>query len=165
MAVDVQYYENYAVIAGITFNNWTDKSPLKVYKSIVHNLKEYIPGEFYKRELPCILQLLEEHQLSIQVIVIDGYVYLDGESKPGLGKYLNEQLPNTKIIGVAKGRFDGISERYAIKRGASKKPLYITSIGFDVLTANFNISSMHGEHRIPTLLKLVDQLCRERYVK
>ena len=48
-----------------------------------------------------------------------------------------------------------------IVRGESKNPLFITSEGIAVDEAAKLIQSMHGEFRIPTMLKLVDQLSRE----
>ncbi|WP_207420305.1 hypothetical protein [Desertivirga brevis] len=51
--------------------------------------QEYIPGEFYKRELPGILSLLDKINFElIQAIIIDGFVILNDEGKPGLGGYL-----------------------------------------------------------------------------
>ena len=122
---------------------------------------DYIPGQLYKRELPGILKLLSEHNLQPEYIVIDGYVYLDGYAKPGLGKHLYDALHgNVKVIGVAKKRFAGISDAYALYRGGSKQPLYITSAGEALSAAKLHILSMHSIYRIPTMLKKVDQLSR-----
>ncbi|PKN30756.1 MAG: endonuclease V, partial [Deltaproteobacteria bacterium HGW-Deltaproteobacteria-21] len=45
-------------------------------------------------------------------------------------------------------------------RGRSKSPLYVTAAGMDPSEAAGHIRSMHGGHRIPTLLKQVDRLSR-----
>ncbi|MFZ6781185.1 endonuclease V [Undibacterium sp. Ji83W] len=169
LAVDVHYSSHgeggsgeQASVAGVIFHNWDDEYPAKTCISHISHVADYVPGEFYKRELPCILQLLTEHDLQPDCIIIDGYVYLDGKSKPGLGWYLHEALAGKlNIIGVAKSSFSAIDASFGICRGESIKPLYITSIGIDQATAQTNIAAMHGKFRIPTLLKQVDQLCRE----
>lgn len=161
LAVDVHYHNHNGLVAGVAFENWTDLTPTHIYVSTIENVADYLPGQFYKRELPGILKLLSEHNLEPEYIVVDGYVYLKGCSRPGLGKHLYDALHGkVKIIGVAKKPFAGISEDCAIVRGSSKKPLYITSIGEALPAAKLHIMSMHGPHRIPTMLKKVDQLCR-----
>ena len=162
LAIDVDYKDDVALIAGITFDHWTDPMESEIYKSHFNGINEYIPGEFYRRELPCILKLLEEHDLSPDCIVIDGLVFLDGKSEPGLGKHLYDAL-NKKIvvIGVAKKPYKGIAQECAVYRGYSQKPLYVTVAGISLEEAKGNIESMHGKHRVPVLLKKVDQACRE----
>jgi len=109
------------------------------------------------------LKLLNEHELTPECIVIDGFVYLDGEKEAGLGKHLHDELqPKSAIIGVAKNRFKNTPESCALIRGQSSKPLYVTTIGFSLDEAKDRIASMHGEYRIPDLLKKADQLCRMR---
>ena len=57
--------------------------------------------------------------------------------------------------------FKDIDEtRIEVLRGESKKPLYITAKGIDLHKAAEFIQKMHGDFRIPTLLKLVDSLGR-----
>lgn len=153
---------NHAYAAGVVFHDWSDDKPEQTCVSHITSVAKYVPGEFYKRELPCILQLLTENDLQPDCIIIDGYVYLDGSSKPGLGWHLYQALGRkVAIIGVAKSSFSAIDAAFGISRGGSIKPLYITSIGIDQTTAQASITGMHGKFRIPTLLKLVDQLCRE----
>ncbi len=94
--------------------------------------------------------------------MIDGFVFLDGHSTPGLGKYLYDALEHkTSVIGVAKNPFMDIEKKYRVFRGNSRKPLYVTSIGIDLAAAQQHIKNMHGWYRIPTLLKEVDQLSRK----
>ncbi|VAW81679.1 Endonuclease V [hydrothermal vent metagenome] len=162
LAFDVHYGEDKAFVAGVGFHSWQDRVAEGEYHCIVNGIESYEPGSFYKREMPCILALLNEHQLSPEIIVVDGYVYLDGHSRAGLGKHLydalNQEVP---IIGVAKQAFKGISDDYAMTRGSSKKPLFVTSAGVSLESAKSDIETMAGENRIPLLLKKVDQLCRE----
>lgn len=100
---------------------------------------------------------------NIEVIIVDGFVYLDDDKKYGLGGHLYEKLNRQiPIIGVAKTNFASIEKnKKALYRGDSIKPLYITSIGIDLEEAFKNIESMHGEFRMPTLLKELDRLTKE----
>ena len=121
----------------------------------------YEPGQFYKRELPCILKLVEENKLRVDCIVIDGYVFLDGCGKAGLGKHLYDALSGkVPVIGVAKNRFKDIGSEYEVRRGSSNRPLYITAAGIELDTAKELIRTMHGNYRVPTLLKRADQVAR-----
>jgi deoxyribonuclease V len=161
LAVDVHYSATTAFVAGVSFATWESESADHEYTSLVKGVADYEPGKFYKRELPCILQLLREHSLEPECIVIDGYVFLDGASIPGLGKHLYDALnASTPVVGVAKQSFRGIPERYQVLRGNSMRPLYVTAVGMPLAEAKLHVQAMHGDHRIPELLKRVDQLCR-----
>ena len=161
LAVDVHYKNGGAMVAGVAFERWWDERPLAEYVSQVEAVVDYESGQFYKRELPCILTLLEAHCLKPNVMVVDGYVYLDGHSRAGLGRYLYEALAGeVVVVGVAKKAFRGIEAGYAVYRGQSRSPLYVTAVGMAVNQAHAAIGRMHGRHRLPTLLKRVDQMCR-----
>lgn len=82
LAVDVDYREDKAVAARVLFQNWEDSEPVQELISEIHKVAEYEPGQFYKRELPCVLALLQQLEQVPEFIVIDGYVYLDGNQKP-----------------------------------------------------------------------------------
>lgn len=158
LAVDVCYESTVASAAGIQFSLWSSRTPVGVHHIRVQHVSEYVPGEFYRRELPCILALIDEHSLTPRTIIIDGYVYLDGISMPGLGKYLYDALEGeVNIVGVAKSAFSGIDGRYELLRGDSTRPLYVTTAGMPLNRAKECIMVMHGKHRIPTLLKQADQ--------
>lgn len=165
VAIDTFYYENKAKTIAITFNNWEDYTYSKYYSQELEISADYVSGEFYKRELPCILSILKNFDIdSIDMIIVDGYVYLDDFNKYGLGGHLYESL-NGKIpiIGVAKTNFASNKEsKVELLRGKSKNPLFITSIGIDIETAKENISKMFGEYRFPTLLKELDKLTKEK---
>ncbi|GAB2190084.1 endonuclease V [Sessilibacter sp. MAH1] len=161
LAVDVQYDDNSAFVAGVLFDEWNSEEPKAEYISFLRKIEEYIPGDFYKRELPCILRLLDEHRIAPSCIVVDGYVYLDGKQIPGLGKRLFDALDKRiEVVGVAKKGFKGIASECEILRGKSEKPLYVTSTS-DIEVAKYRIMNMFGGNRIPFLLKRADQLCRE----
>jgi deoxyribonuclease V len=148
-------------VAGVTFTEWNASLPDSEFISSVSHVTEYEPGSFYKRELPCILQLLKEYSLHPEIIIVDGFVYLDDSQKPGLGKHLYDALgKELVVIGVAKSAFHGIGATYEVCRGMSRKPLYVTAGGMDLEQAKSSIKRMHGPYRLPTLLKRVDRLCR-----
>ena len=124
-----------------------------------------MPGEFYKRELPCILELLKQTDLNhVEAIVVDGYVILDNNGKIGLGGHLFHALGGTiPVIGVAKTNFAS-NTRHVVRllRGDSQRPLFVTAMGMDVLVAANHVRSMAGEFRMPTLLKEVDKISKEK---
>jgi deoxyribonuclease V len=162
-AFDVYYNGNIAQAVAIGFEHWTDVLPKVSQKELIINIEEYVPGEFYKRELPCILRVMNKLNVeTISMIVVDGYVELDEEGTPGLGGHLYTALGSKiPVIGVAKKSYAEIHSRVRqLFRGGSKQPLYVTSIGVDVDDAAAKISAMHGDHRIPTLLKQLDTLSR-----
>lgn len=162
LAVDVDYRNSEALIVGVGSEQWSDEKESAIFKSKVGDIKDYESGNFYRRELPCILKLIQEHNLTPDIIIIDGFVWLGGKTKPGLGSHLYNSLGcKVPIIGVAKKSFIGISSKFELFRGKSKKPLYITSSGIDLEEAMSNIKTMSGENRIPILLKKVDRLSRE----
>ena len=162
LVVDVDYKNTTANVAALVFEEFGDDSALSTYTKIVEKISEYQPGEFYKRELPCILEILKIVEEKINLIIVDGYVWLNSNKKPGLGGHLYESL-NGKIpiIGVAKRSFHAENDKMLkIYRGQSTNPLYITSEGIELEKSADLILNMHGTYRIPTLLKKVDQLCR-----
>lgn len=162
LATDTHYDSTHAATAGVLFDDWTAGDPVRelVCTSALRRA-EYKPGSLYLRELPGILELLDTLDTPPDAIVIDAYVWLDGAGTPGLGAQLYETLERqTPIIGVAKTAFAGSSHAVAITRGDSRRPLYVTAAGVDADRAGQWIAGMHGPHRIPTLLKRADRLCR-----
>lgn len=165
LAIDVHYSVNGSTAAGVGFANWESSTPLQTYVSSLSSVVEYIPGQFYQRELPCILNLLREHALNPRLILVDGYVFLDGKSRPGLGKYLfdalGEQVP---IVGIAKTAFSGIDQEFQVVRGNSIRPLFVTCVGVELAFAKTCVQKMQGSYRIPSMLKAADQLCRHKSI-
>jgi deoxyribonuclease V len=93
------------------------------------------------------------------VIVIDGYVWLDAQGNKGLGAHLFELLNcEIPVIGVAKTSFATATNAIEVFRGQSSRPLWVTAIGTNEFDAAKLVRSMHGNHRIPTILTLVDRL-------
>ncbi len=159
--IDVGYREDTARAACVTFEDWEDAKPLGEHILDIDQVEPYVPGQFYRRELPCVTAVLNELSIAPDIIVIDGYVWLDDDGRKGLGVHLYEALDETTpILGVAKTRFATATNAVEILRGSSDRPLLITSMGMDQDEAADCIRRMHGSNRIPTLLKRVDQLSR-----
>lgn len=173
LAIDVYYptINSYTVV-GILFNNWKDTEPLEtiVIKKSNTEIFPYISGKFYQRELPPIENLIEELKeklFDIDTFIIDGYVKLkgyDGKIWNGLGAELYKKLSNYgvknhSVIGVAKSKFGLCSDICSLLyRGESTSPLWISSLGLiNTEKASEYISSMHGDFKIPELLKRLDK--------
>jgi len=160
--VDTHYFDDHATTGVVLFDSWTDAQPVKTFRDQLAGVSaQYVPGEFYKRELPCIIAAIESQLEHIETIVIDGYVHL-GIDQPGLGLKLFQELDERKtIVGVAKKAFHSASQAIAVTRGKSQMPLFVTAAGISADEAADKIRSMHGPYRIPTLLKLADAISRE----
>ena len=157
---DTQYLTQSAVVAGVLFQSWTDAEATHSEVLEVPNAAEYRSGEFYRRELPGIMSLYKRLNRPFDTIVIDGYVWLE-IGRPGLGAHLYNALDcKVPVIGVAKTAFGKAAAAVSIHRGASKRPLYVTAAGMALPEASMHIQDMNGEHRLPTLIKKVDALCR-----
>lgn len=162
-AFDTYYDEDYANTVCIAFEDWTSENESDIYTEKTEVSSGYESGAFYKRELPCILSLLKKIELKEgDIIIVDGYVTLDNDGKIGLGGYLYEALDQKyTIIGIAKNNFASPdSQRRSVLRGESKTPLFLTAKGTDVDEVLLKVEQMSGAHRIPTLLKKLDQLSR-----
>ena len=160
VCVDVDYRPTIDCVAALEFAAWTDAvSVAETAVCLAASSATYVPGQFYKRELPCIRAVLEL-LAAPEIIVVDGYVWL-GQNKPGLGAILHQSLGNAiPVIGVAKTEFVSAPAAEVI-RGSSARPLYVTAEGLPLADAAAAIQSMHGPHRLPTLLKRVDRVARD----
>jgi len=164
LAIDVHYREDFAKSVSIEFDDWVDENILQIHETIIDEVEEYIPGEFYKRELPCLLEVIElsDREL-IKLIIVDSYVVLNDDGKFGLGAYLYEALgEEIPVIGMTKKNFLSNTKNVReVLRGESQKPLYVSSMGIDIDQAAEKIRNMKGEYRFPEMLKLVDRKGRE----
>jgi deoxyribonuclease V len=163
--VDVQYGGDAdpARAACVRFEAWTSRAPASEHVVRVAHVEPYVPGEFYRRELPPILAVLGALPAPPSLVVVDGYVWLDKAGKPGLGARLHAALGGgVPVVGVAKTAFHGETGAVAVTRGQSARPLFVDAIGMTSEEAAKAVQSMHGPHRIPTLLQRVDHLARGR---
>lgn len=164
--VDVQYRQDpnaceTACAACLLFTDWSSSTPTRTLVAHIPHVEPYQPGAFYKRELPCIQAVLQQVDVPLHTILIDGYVWLSSTGQPGLGAHLHQALGNTlPIIGVAKSSFKDVSGAVPVLRGQSRLPLWVSAVGMDVGLAALYVQSMHGSHRLPTLLKRVDAVAR-----
>lgn len=98
----------------------------------------------------------------VGLFLVDGYVWL-GENHPGLGAHLHQTLGGKlPVVGVAKNQYKE-APGVEVLRGGSTRPLFVTSVGIDVSLAAECVRTMHGPHRLPTMIKLVDHLCRNSH--
>jgi deoxyribonuclease V len=151
-----------AAAACVLFERWTDPVEASHHLVLVDEVAPYEPGAFYRRELPCLLSALGAAGRPVDVVVVDGYVWLSADARPGLGAHLFEALDGrTPVVGVAKTSFAGSAFAEPVLRGSSARPLYVTAAGVDAPTAARWIRDMAGPYRIPSLLQRADRLCRD----
>lgn len=156
---DVYYYKDSAKASCIVFSRYEEVTA--EYTEEIEGIEDYVSGQFYKRELPCILKVLEKVKEDIDIIIIDGFIWA-GEDKRGLGGHLFESINNKPpIIGVAKSHLNESTAYMEIFRGKSSNPLYISAIGMDLNYSAVLIKNLKGDFRIPYTLKRVDKLSRE----
>ncbi|MFT5525104.1 MAG: deoxyribonuclease V [Pirellulaceae bacterium] len=131
--VDVQYDGNRARAACVVFDTWTAPKPQQELVCDIEDVADYIPGQFYLREMPCVQQVIAPLLGDLDLLIIDGYVYLDESNSPGLGAHLYEALDRQlPIVGVAKTSFKGSKHAAHVTRNGSSRPLYLTAIGTDL---------------------------------
>ncbi|MDW7773291.1 MAG: endonuclease V [Desulfobulbaceae bacterium] len=162
LCIDIHYSAKGAVAAAVVFEDIDAGAVIKEYIGKTGPARAYTPGNFYKRELPAILALLRTVEYDLDAILIDGYVWLSADLRPGLGAHLYKALDEkTAVIGVAKSAFKGTPMATEVFRGRSTRPLYVTAAGMEQEQAAALVRNMHGPHRLPTLLKHVDRLARD----
>lgn len=158
VCVDVDYGSAAVVAALVGFHAWADEvAALELVDRHDAAPAPYTPGAFFERELPYVAEIVARVTDPIEVIVIDGYVWL-GPERRGLGVYVHERC-GAPVIGVAKSAFAGASA-VPVVRGESARPLFVTAIGIDAALAAEHVRGMHGAFRIPTLIKRADSLAR-----
>jgi deoxyribonuclease V len=159
--VDVDYRSDRVVAACLGFEAWSDASA-RVEEVLVsmEPPAAYEPGAFFRRELPYVTGVLARLGEAPELVIVDGFVWL-AEGVPGLGAHLFAALGGrVSVVGVAKRPFRGGSVGVPVVRGSSRTPLFVTAAGMNVDEAARRVASMHGPHRIPTLLKRVDRVSR-----
>jgi deoxyribonuclease V len=167
VCLDVDYRDAETVTACVGMSDWS--APAAAFertRRVLEAPQPYEPGRFYLREMPHLLAMLEEvvgvHG-PITRVVVDGYVWL-ATGRPGLGAHLHAAMAAgagaVPVVGVAKTAFRDNDRAIAVLRGQSGRPLYVTAIGCDEAEAARDVASMHGAHRLPTLLARVDRLAR-----
>lgn len=169
VALDVGYQVNGASETGrcgiVAFEDWLSSEPLHELVAEVPDVKDYVPGRLFERELPCLIAGLEALSSALPgrdlaAVLVDGNVRLDAQGRPGLGMHLFRHLgEGVPVIGVAKSPFQGL-DAVEVRRGSSARPLYVTAAGITESKAAALVRSMAGDARLPTLIRRADQLTR-----
>ncbi len=161
--VDVSYLDNFAAVACIISSAAKPWPALRSYTAILENICHYEPGNFYKRELPCILDVFKKIEEHVSTIFVDAYVWLP-DGRPGLGARLyytlNERIA---VVGIAKNSFMTAKESGVVKRifrGSSRRPLFITAAGILLEEAAKTVSRLPGPFRIPLPVQTAHTLSR-----
>ena len=128
--------------------------------AFVPDVAPYVPGQFRQRELPPLRAVLAG-VTGIELLVIDGYVDLAPDGRPGLGAYVHAEL-GVPVIGAAKTLFASATHAVPVIRGHATSPLYVTAAGMPAAEAAELIRRMSGEFRMPDALRRVDALSRGR---
>lgn len=159
VAVDVHYLDDAVARAALVAASERAFSRVtRTRTAMVPAGGAYRPGEFYLRELPPLRAVLPASG-ELALIVVDGYVDLDPDGRPGLGAHVHAEF-GVPVIGVAKTAFRTASHAAQVRRGQSSRPLYVTAAGMTVAEAALVVSEMAGPFRIPDALKLADRLAR-----
>jgi deoxyribonuclease V len=160
-ALDVHHDGSSATAAAVAFEDWNAPEATKTYVSRIEIVAKPPAGKAWLRDLPCLLQLLREHKLEPEAIVIDGFVHLDEQDTPGLGRHLFDALgAKVPVVGLAKSAGAFTAAQFEVFREEEAAPVIVTCAGIDLGAAKARVRSMHGRKRAPTLLKLVSRVAR-----
>jgi deoxyribonuclease V len=161
LVMDVHLQGDTALVAAVAFDDWADFEGTKNYSLRIDHVEKPVKGELDLRELPWLLQLINTHGLEPEVIVFDGFVHLDAQETPGLGRRLHDTLGGrTAVIGVSKTGFKDTPAQFEVYREEETGPLIVTCAGIDLGAAKARIRTMHGRKRVPTLMKLAARIAK-----
>lgn len=154
-----------ATAAAVAFEAWDAAEATRTYLSHIAHVEPAVRGALDLRELPCVMQLLREHKLEPELILIDGFVHLDADETPGLGQHIFQALGGSvPIVGISKKRLPGLTAQFEVMREEDEEtqPLLVTCAGIDIGAAKARLRTMHGRKRVPTLMKLVARLAKNK---
>ncbi len=161
LAVAVHRHGEGALAAAVAFDDWDAAEPVRSWTTRIDRLQKPARGEPDLHELLCLQQLLHEHALQPELIVIDGLVHLDARETPGPGLLLHHALGGrVAVIGACKTAVPGMPAQFELVREEEVRPLVVTCAGIDLGAAKARLRGMHGKRRVPTLLKLVARLAK-----
>jgi deoxyribonuclease V len=157
-AVDVHYpADGSANAAMVVAADRTFSSIVDEYTAHLPDVPPYQPGAFFLRELPA-LRAVFARAGAVDLVVVDGYVDLDPDGRPGLGAHLHREV-GVPVVGVAKTAFRSATHAAEVRRGGTR-PLYVTAAGLPLDDAAAMVAAMAGPHRLPDALRRVDKLAR-----
>jgi len=158
-AVDVQYHDDGTARAGgVTYADPAFTALVEDTVVDLDHVEPYVPGEFYRRELPAIRAVLARRPLP-DLLIVDGYVDLDPDGRPGLGARVHAEW-DIPVVGVAKTAFHAATHAIPVRRGEASRPLYVTAAGLPREEAAEMVAAMAGRYRLPDALRRVDALAR-----
>jgi len=162
--LDVHYQGSGACAACVLADSWESESASQTFVKDIGTVQAYEPGYFFRRELPCLLSVLRLLPSLPDAAVVDGYVWLSSDQRPGLGAYLYDALGRrTPVVGIAKSAFVGGEFSSAVARvlrGASRNPLFVTAAGMELKVAQQCVRQMAGKYRIPEMMRIADRLSK-----
>lgn len=162
-AADVYYPASGGARAALVLSDDPAFAEIRGRKTaFVPHAAPYQPGRFFERELPPLRAVLAD-TAGIELLVIDGYVDLDPDGRPGLGAHLHAEL-GIPVVGAAKTRFAAAAHAVPVLRGQASRPLYVTAAGMPAVDAAELVRRMSGTFRLPDALRLVDALSRDRAI-
>ncbi len=158
-AVDVYYPDSGGAVAALVLAEDPRFATLVAeHRVALDTVAPYRPGAFVERELPAMRAVLAAGG-PVDLLVVDGYVHLDPDGRPGLGAHAHEEF-GVPVVGVAKTAFRGATHAVEVRRGGSDRPLYVTAAGLPVGEAAAMVREMAGRYRLPDALRRVDALSR-----
>jgi deoxyribonuclease V len=161
LVMDVHLQGDTARVAAVAFDDWTAFEGTKNYVLDVDHVQKPVKGELDLRALPWLVQLLDANRLQPEAIVIDGFVHLDAQETPGLGRRLHDTLGGrTAVIGVSRTGFKDAPAQFEVHREEETAALVVTCAGIDLGAAKARIRMMHGRKRVPTLMKLAARIAK-----
>jgi len=148
-------------VAAVAFDEWDAGEASRTFACRASSVDPPVRSPRGTAELAAVLQMLREHTLEPEVIVIDGPVHLDAAEKPGWGRQLFDALGGrSAVIGISTRAVPGLPAQFEVWRDDEARPLIVTCIGLDLGAAKARVRTMHGRRRVPTLMKLAARLAR-----
>ena len=163
LVMDVHLQGDTALVAAVAFDDWAAVEGTKNYSLHIGHVEKPAKGELDLRALPWLVQLLDANGLQPEAIVFDGFVHLDAQETPGLGRRLHDTLGGrTAVIGVSKSLFKGSEtpDQFCVFREEETPPLVVTCAGIDLGAAKARVRMLHGRKRMPTLMKLAARIAK-----
>ena len=93
--LDAAYARGAAGVACLLADTWTTETPaMAISRYRPCAAADYVPGQFYKRELPSLRAVIDDLTSRPSILVIDGYVWVGATDAPGLGAHLFKECRN-----------------------------------------------------------------------
>jgi deoxyribonuclease V len=163
LVVAVHFDGTQAQAAAAAFDAWDCAEATQTYVSRIAHVEKAVRGQPDLRELPCVLQLLREHSLEPDLVLIEGFAHGGAAETPGLGQHLHQALGGkVPIVCVSKKCLPGLTVQFEVMREEEAPPLFVTCAGIDIGAAKARVRAMHGRKRVPTLMKLAARLAKGR---